>query len=239
MFIGHYGAAYAMKRWRPDISVVTLFIAVQLLDVGWSILVFAGVEKLRIVQGITKTNSLDLYYMPYTHSLVGALVWSLAAGALYAAVRRGAVAAGVVVGLAVFSHWIFDFIVHRPDLALYDNIAKVGLGLWNYRWPSFFVEIALVVGGLLLYLRGGRARDRIGSIGPWLFVLVLVVVQSVVFFSTTLGSAAQAALIAIMSYAGFAAIAGWLDRHRAARPIMPGRVRRAPRGSAPAAAPRP
>ncbi len=239
MFIGHYGAAYAMKRWRPDISVVTLFIAVQLLDVGWSILVFAGVEKVRIVPGITETNSLDLYYMPYTHSLLGALVWAVAAGAVYAAVKRGAAAAGAVVALAVFSHWVFDFVVHRPDLALYDNAAKVGLGLWNYRWPSFFVEIVLVVGGLALYLRGGRPRDRIGSIGPWLFVAVLVAVQSVVFFSTTLGSAAQAALIAITSYVAFAAIAGWLDRHRAARPIKPGPAPSVPRGSVPAAAPRP
>jgi len=237
MFIGHYGAAYAMKRWRPDISVVTLFIAVQLLDVAWSVLVFAGIEKVRIVPGITDTNSLDLYYMPYTHSLVGALAWSLAAGAGYAVVRRTAVAAGAVVGLAVFSHWVFDFVVHRPDLALYDNTAKVGLGLWNYRWPSFFLEIAVLLGGLALYLRGGRARDRIGSIGPWLFVVVLAVVHAVVFFSTSLGSPGEAALIALTSYAGFAAIAGFIDRHRTA--IRPGRSRSAPRGSGAAAALRP
>jgi len=51
----------------------SLFIAVQLLDVGWSVLVFLGVEKVRIVPGITASNPFDLYYMPFTHSLFAAL----------------------------------------------------------------------------------------------------------------------------------------------------------------------
>jgi membrane-bound metal-dependent hydrolase YbcI (DUF457 family) len=94
------------------------------------VLVLLGVEKVRIVPGITASNPLDLYYMPYTHSLVAAFFWSFAAAAVVWLVRRGAtrpVAAWI--GVAVFSHWVLDFLVHRPDLPLYDDTMKVGLGL--------------------------------------------------------------------------------------------------------------
>jgi hypothetical protein len=56
-----------------------LFIAVQLIDVLWSIFALLGIEKVRIVPGITASNALDLYYMPYTHSLLGVLCWSAVA----------------------------------------------------------------------------------------------------------------------------------------------------------------
>ena len=78
MFVGHYGPSFAIKSIQPHIPLWLLFIAVQLLDVGWSVLVFLGVEKVRIVPGITASNPLDLYYMPYTHSLVAALAWAVA-----------------------------------------------------------------------------------------------------------------------------------------------------------------
>jgi hypothetical protein len=51
-----------------------LFLAVQWLDVMWAPLVLMGIEKVRIVPGFTATNPLDLYYMPFTHSLMAALL---------------------------------------------------------------------------------------------------------------------------------------------------------------------
>lgn len=216
MFIGHYGVAYAIKRWRPSISLFVLFLAVQVLDIAWSVFVMLGIEKVRIVPGITRTNPLDLYYMPYTHSLVGALAWSLGCAAGYALVARRAIVSGALVGLAVFSHWVLDLVVHRPDLALYDDTAKVGLGLWNYPWIAFSLEIALVVLGLALYLQGRRGRDRIGRYGPWVFVVLLIGVQATVFFGGAVGSPTQAAVVALASYLAFATIAHWLDRHELA-----------------------
>src|SRR5713226_5126748 len=132
MFPGHYGPSFAAKRIDPTIPLWVLFVAVQLLDILWAPFVLLGIEKLRIVPGITATNSLDLYYMPYTHSLVGAIVWSL-------------------VAVAVFSHWVLDLLVHRPDLPIYDNTAKVGLGLWNFRVLALGLEAAVLFGGMLLY----------------------------------------------------------------------------------------
>jgi hypothetical protein len=88
VFIGHYGPSFAIKARRPAMPLWLLFIAVQLVDVAWAVLVLLGVEKARIVPGITASNPLDLYYMPYTHSLVAAGLWSVATGALVRPMRN-------------------------------------------------------------------------------------------------------------------------------------------------------
>ena len=124
MFVGHYGVAFATKKADASIPLWVLFLAVQWLDVIWAPLVLLGIERVRIVPGFTATNPLDLYYMPYTHSLVAAILWSGAAALVYGAVRPANIRTRLLVGLAVFSHWILDFIVHVPDLPLYDNSAN-------------------------------------------------------------------------------------------------------------------
>src|SRR5579864_1517779 len=90
MFIGHYGPAFAGKTIGPAIPLWLLFVAVQWMDYGWAILVLAGVEKFRVVPGFTEGSPLDLYYMPYTHGLLGALILSALLGLLVAALRREA-----------------------------------------------------------------------------------------------------------------------------------------------------
>ena len=77
MFIGHYGISFAAKAVKPVLPLWLLFLAVQLVDVFWAILVLLDIEKVRIVPGITATNPLELYYMPYTHGLVASLIWML------------------------------------------------------------------------------------------------------------------------------------------------------------------
>src|SRR5512139_1492225 len=115
MFIGHYGPSFAGKVAKPAIPLWVLFLAVQLVDIAWSILVLLGIEKLRIVPGFTATNPLDLYYMPFTHSLPGAALWSVGAALVYRAIwRTQGWPASAIVGAAVFSHWILDLVVHRP-----------------------------------------------------------------------------------------------------------------------------
>src|SRR2546421_1542357 len=112
MFVGHYSVAFAARTERNKIPLWVLFVAVQLLDFLWAPFVLLGIEKVRIVPGITATSPLDLYYMPYTHSLVGALIWSGAACFIYklAAGVKASRTTAIIVGLAVFSHWILDLI---------------------------------------------------------------------------------------------------------------------------------
>ncbi|HMA01502.1 MAG TPA: hypothetical protein VKP02_03985, partial [Gemmatimonadaceae bacterium] len=151
MFVGHYGPAFAAKRADRTIPLWVLFIAVQFLDVLWAPFVLLGVEKVRIVPGITKASPLDLYYMPYSHGLLTAIGWSIVFGAAYQLIARPAAArASLIVGLAVFSHWVLDLLVHRPDLPLYDNAAKVGLGLWNVPAIELPLEALILLGGMWL-----------------------------------------------------------------------------------------
>jgi hypothetical protein len=214
VFVGHYGVSFAARRAERSIPLWVLFVAVQLLDVVWAPLILLGVEKVRIVPGITASNPLDLYYMPYSHSLVAAVLWSLAAGIAYRYLARpGARRAPLVVGLAVFSHWILDFIVHRPDLPLYDNSAKAGLGLWNYPALAFGLEVALLFGGLWLCLGPRLAR----SASTLVFGGLMLGIQAYIFFGPPPASDRAAATTALAAYALFAAVIWWLQDRRPVR----------------------
>jgi len=209
MFVGHYGVSFAAKKAEPSIPLWVLFIAVQLLDVLWAPFILLGIEKVRIVPGITASNPLDLYYMPYTHSLVAAVGWSVAAAAVYSFVTRGVPKrAAAVVAIAVFSHWVLDFLVHRPDLPLYDNTAKVGLGLWNLPAIALGLEAALLFGGMWLYFRLGTARRT----AMLVFGVVMLGIQAYVFFGPPPASDKAAAATALGAYAVFALLIRALER---------------------------
>ena len=216
MFVGHYGVSFAAKSVEKTLPLWVLFIAVQLLDVFWGIFVPLGIEKVRIVPGFTASNPLDLYYMPYTHSLVAALFWSAAAMVAYKAIGTAGTSkrAAALLGLAVFSHWVLDLVVHRPDLPLYDNTLKMGLGLWNYRWPAFLLEAAILFGGMALYFRSTTATSALGRWGMTLFGLVMLLVQAGAFFGPPPAAPWVAAVEALILYALFAAVAGRLERAR-------------------------
>jgi len=214
MFVGHYGVSFVAKRADPSIPLWLLFLAVQFLDVLWAPSVLLGIEKVRIVPGITASNPLDLYYMPYTHGLVAAIAWSCAGGVAYQLLARPSRRrASVVIGLAVFSHWILDFIVHRPDLPLYDDSAKVGLGLWNAPAPALGLEAALLFGGIWLCLRGRLDR----SLGTVAFGVLMLAIQVYVFFGPPPPSDRAAASTGLIAYVVFAGVIWWLQDRRAAR----------------------
>jgi hypothetical protein len=215
MFVGHYGPSFAIRSVRPAIPLWLLFIAVQLVDVLWAVLVLLGVEKVRIVPGITASNPLDLYYMPYTHSLVAAIFWSVAAAVVVRLLLRAATRATAIwLGVAVFSHWILDFLVHRPDLPVYGDTMKIGLGLWNYPAVALSLEAVLLFGGMILYFRATKPVNAVGRFGLPVFGVAMLAIQSYVFFGPPPVSPAAAATTALASYVVFAVIAEWLARQR-------------------------
>jgi len=181
MFVGHYSVAFACRTERNRIPLWVLFVAVQFLDYIWATLVLLGIEKLRVIKGFTAGSMLDSYFHPYSHSLITAILWSVVAALVYKAVcSRNSYycnkSAPLIVGLAVFSHWLLDLVAHPRDLAIYDNTWKVGFGLWNYRSPEFALEIALLAGGIALYLtRNAMPSIRKGAVIA--FGVVLVIVQ--------------------------------------------------------------
>jgi hypothetical protein len=218
MFVGHYSVAFAVKSEKDKIPLWVLFVAVQLLDFLWAPFVLLGVEKVRIVPGITATSPLDLYYMPYTHSLIGALVWSGVAFALYKVGwgAKASNAAALLVGFAVFSHWILDLIVHRPDLAIYDDTWKVGLGLWNYRGLAFGLEAALLAIGIIIYFKRNAVLSVARKSGIIIFGVVMILIQTMNTFGgrRPLSSDRAVAITALIFYTLFAGVAFLLEQRR-------------------------
>jgi hypothetical protein len=223
MFIGHYGVSLALKRADPRLSLGLLFIAVQLLDVLFSVFVFGGVEKMRIVPGFTEYNPYDLYFMPYTHSLVGALGWAALAFAGVLLLRRAPLFGALLVGLAVFSHFLLDVLVHTPDLPLAgEQTAKLGFGLWNHRWVALGLELACLAVGLALYLRSSRPRTA-GARRVTLGIAALLVLLTIATpFLPPPASPNAFAVQALVSYLALAGLAVWLDRSRVSRPVAGG-----------------
>jgi hypothetical protein len=214
MFVGHYGVSFAVKSVDKRIPLWLLFIAVQFVDVLWAIFVLTGIEKVRITPGNTATNPLDLYYMPYTHSLVAALFWAGIGFLLYKLARRSASYTAFLVASALFSHWVLDLIVHRPDLALYDDTYKLGFGLWNYPALALALETSLLFGGIFLYLRASKAVAPMGRFGMLVFGVVMLLMQGIVFFGAPPPSPSAAALTALLSYVVLAGVAYWLETKR-------------------------
>jgi len=216
MYVGHYAASLALKRFEKRASLGVLFLAVQLVDILFFPLVVLGVERLNIVENFTQSTHFELEYMPYTHSLVAFLVWSGLAYALFRWVIVKSHSVALVVALAVMSHWLLDVIVHTPDMPLWSDASlKLGLGLWNNAVITYALEAILLLAGLWLYLRATRASTRTGKYGMGIFVLVLLLVNVVNIFGPLQGdSKVVLAATTLATYLLFAAVAFWLDTKR-------------------------
>ena len=177
MFVGHYAAAMAAKAIEPKAPMWTLAAAAQLVDIGWSAFIIAGVEHARVDPALPG-STLVLYDMPWTHSLPAALIWSLAAALLAKLLLRTSWTVGAAIGLTVFSHWVLDLLVHRPDLELWPGGARVGLALWDYPVPEQALEIGLIAicGAMWVASRKSLGRVAWPAIG---FVAFLVTLQIV------------------------------------------------------------
>ena len=216
MFVGHYAAALVAKAAEPRAPLWTYVLGCQLIDVAWGGFVMAGIEKLRIDPTLLGSN-LDLYSMPYTHSLPAVVAWSLVAALLVRFALKLPWRAAVAVGLVVFSHWVLDFIVHRPDLPLWFGGPKVGLGFWNLPLSERVVEIGLVAVAAVAW----TAAIKSAGLKAWpaaIFVAVLVAVQAV----TDLGGALPSDPLmfggfAIGLYAFVTAVSLLFDRPKASR----------------------
>jgi membrane-bound metal-dependent hydrolase YbcI (DUF457 family) len=176
MFVGHYAATIAAKAIEPKAPLWALAGAAQLVDIGWSVLIAAGIERAGVDPALPG-SAFVLEHMPWTHSLPAALLWSLGATLLARAFRLSW-RASVIIGAVVFSHWMLDLLVHRPDLELWPGGAKVGLALWNYPVPEQAVEIGLVAIAGVFW---GAARRDAGQ-RAWpaaLFIGFLIALQLV------------------------------------------------------------
>lgn len=213
MFIGHYAVAFAAKKYAPETSLGTLFASVQLVDLIWPIFLLLGVEQVRIDPGNTTFTPLDFVHYPVTHSLVGALGWSVGFGLIYLVSSRNRRNA-LVVGLCVASHWVLDAVVHRPDLPIVPGgETRIGLGLWNTIGGTMAVEGALFAMGIWMYMHASQPKDRLGRVGP----LVLAGLLAAIYVANVMGppppDERSLAYVALAAWI-FPFAAGWIDRRR-------------------------
>jgi membrane-bound metal-dependent hydrolase YbcI (DUF457 family) len=218
MFAGHYAAAIAAKGAEPKAPFWALVAGCQLVDIAWAGLVMAGIERGRVDPSLPG-STLVLEHMPWTHSLPAALLWSLAAMALSKPVLRVSWRTASVIGAVVFSHWLLDLLVHRPDLELFPGGMKVGFGLWNYPVPEEAVEIGLIaIAGV--FWTAARVRSNQSAWPAAAFIALLVTVQII---AALLPAEASDNLVAngpmaLATYLIIAAVAIFLDGRRSSRP---------------------
>jgi membrane-bound metal-dependent hydrolase YbcI (DUF457 family) len=217
MFIGHYALGLAAKRAAPGTSLGTLFIAPTLADLLWPFLLLLGWEHSHVVPGPNPFLTLWLDDIRYSHSLLTLAVW----GALYGYLswrRTRDKRAAMVIGLLVVSHWLLDFVTHRPDMPLYPGSPTIGLGLWNSPTATMIVESLMLLVAVAIYTRATRARDAIGRWGFRALIALLAVSYVVSSITPTPTTQTALAIGGIIFGWVFVLFGWWVDRHREAMP---------------------
>jgi len=214
VFIGHFAVALAAKRAAPAVSLGTLFVACELVDLIWPVFVLAGIETVRIAPGNTAFTPLDFIHYPWTHSLLMGALWAVFLGFFYFLVRKN-LRAAIVVATVVLSHWFLDALAHRPDLPLAPGgVERIGLGLWNSVLATLVVEGFMFAAGLAIYMRVTRPKDRAGQIALWALVAFLLVAYAAAAFGPPPPNVPTIAWAGIAGGLVTALWGYWVDRHR-------------------------
>lgn len=211
MFIGHWAPALAAAAHPKASGLGTLFLAGQLVDWAFFAFVLADIEHLRLSPGISVMNPMDLYHMPYTHSLAGTLVFAAGFATLIWLVTRNRVGA-MIGGAVVVSHWFVDLLVHVPDLTLWGDPPKFGLGLWNHPALAMPLELGLVALAFAMLIRARRPSRR-GLVALGVLAAAMLAVQMVNWFGPPPTKPDLAAAIAVfITYGVVTLIAAWAGR---------------------------
>ena len=176
-----------------------------------------GWEHVRILPDDNPLLVLQFYDYPITHSLVGGLVWGLAAAALYYSWPTRDTSrhwqAAILVGAVVASHWVLDLVVHLPDLPLAGNDSpKLGLGLWRHLGPTVAVELLLLAAGAALYVRGRSRRHPVRAVRLGLVLVLLVGLYAASLFGPPPTSVTAIGLSAVGVLLLMGLLGAWADR---------------------------
>jgi hypothetical protein len=212
MGIGHLGASFALRARFPRISLFLLLLAPILMDLLCSLTILSGIESARVDRTTGSAIPLVLEKVPYTHSLVAGIVWGALAALVWWLFRRDRTGA-LVLGALVLSHWVLDVVSHLPDVPLFPAGPLLGLGLWRSRSASMIVEIGIFAGGLAIYFHQTRPRDRLGRLGVFIYVALLLAVTLGAFLGPPPPSIAPVAASNLALFFLLLFIE-WVDRHR-------------------------
>ncbi len=216
MFIGHAAVALAVRPKVPGRSLGVLFAAAYLIDLVWPVLLLLGIETVVVEPGNTAFTPLAFVHYPWTHSLLAVFVWAVLFALVVMRPPRSRGEFLVLSGLVV-SHWLLDFLTHRPDLPLYPGSATMaGLSLWQSVPATLIVEGGLFAAALVIYTRTSAPADRTGTVAFWWLVALLVVIWASGPFSPPPPNASAIGVVGLLTWL-IPVWAHWADRHRVLR----------------------
>lgn len=176
MFIGHFGTGFAAKGVEKKISLGTLFLASQFVDLLWPILLLLGLESVKIEPGNTAVNPLNFIWYPISHSMFSVIIWGILFGIVYYLIKKNT-KGSILLGALVFSHWLLDLLTHRPDLLLFPwSDYKVGLGLWNSYAGTVIIESLIFIVGVVIFYKISKPQKKYKIVLFWALVIFLAAV---------------------------------------------------------------
>lgn len=218
MFAGHLAAGLVLKKMERRINLGWLFFTALAHDSLLGIFTLLGLEQIHIPANYAQTHYLTFTF-PYSHGLAASVVWSLLAfGITYAVLPRWTskerAQAGAAMGLAVFSHFVLDWLVHIPEMpALGNGSPMLGLGLWNNLPLALALEAALVVAGFIFYLVAIKPQTNLARYGVGgLLLLTATMTVMGMWFAETPPPATGAALSWIFQPILVCGLAYWFDK---------------------------
>lgn len=213
MFIGHFGLGLAAKKIDNKPSLGTMFFASQFIDLLWPIFLLIGLEKVLIEPGNTAFTPLNFIHYPLSHSFIAVFCWATIFGAVYFFFKRN-LKSSLLLGVLVMSHWVLDFVTHRPDLPIFlEDGIKVGLGLWNSIVLTIIVEGLIFFTGVYLYLKVTKAKNKKAQVGFWSLLIFLCIIYLLNIFGSPPPSEKAIGFVG-MSLWLLVAWGYWIDKNR-------------------------
>jgi hypothetical protein len=209
MLAGHYTAAFVGKAAEPKLPLWLLFVAAQLVDILWGVLVLTGVERAGLDYSLP-SNPLVAEFMPYSHSLLGT---GVAATLAWFVMWQGSRSrrSATIVALVVLAHWFMDVLMHRPDLTLAWAGPKLGLQLWNHPVFAHSFELGLLLLGFLVFRAVARPDARQGR-AAFILLAVVVGVQLYSIFAPPPPNVLQMTVSLLVLWLVMPGLTAWLER---------------------------
>jgi hypothetical protein len=211
MFIGHFGVGFAAKSVDKKISLGTLFLASQFIDLLWPILLLLGLESVKIEPGNTAVTPLNFISYPISHSMIGVIFWGILFGVIYYVIKKN-LRGSILLGVLVFSHWLLDLLTHRPDLQLFPwSDYKVGFSLWNSFTGTLILEGLIFVLGVFVFYTVSKVQSKSKQILFWSLVIFLAAVYVMNLVGPPPPSEEPIAIVGLSQWL-LVAWAYWIDR---------------------------
>ena len=217
MFLGHFAVGFGSQRFAPRVPLPILLIAALFSDILGPTLSLLGWEHARIAPGRTQFVPLDLYDIPWSHSLLTTVIWATVLALIYWLAQTDVIGS-IVIWLDAASHWMLDWITHRPDLPLAPGMAAhYGLGLWNSIAGTMAVEIGMFGLAMWMYTLSTEPQDRVGKYMLISYSVALLLVYVSIPFSSPPTIIRQMDFASLSSTIVFVNWAWWISSHRCMR----------------------